>query len=233
MEPPAVFNANALRDEKVKVLRAVRPIEESVRGQYEGYADEEDVAQHSDTATFAALELYVDNWRWQDVPFFLRSGKRMATKATEIIVRFHHVPHLMFPLPPGEEITANFLSICIQPDEGINLRFETKQPGAGMRTRSVEMEYDYATHYGDDALPDAYERLLLDAMQGDASLFARADEIELAWQLIDPVLETWDRPQGPALRIYEPGSWGPGAAEGLLEESGRHWIHCCEDSEEE
>jgi glucose-6-phosphate 1-dehydrogenase len=227
LEPPAAFEADALRDEKVKVLRAVRRFPQSVRAQYRGYYDEEGVEEDSQTPTYAALQLFVDNWRWRGVPFYLRSGKRMAAKATEIAIQFRCVPHLLFPLTPGEEITPNVLHLCIQPDEGIHLRFETKRPGAGMRTRSVDMEFHYAEDFGAGALPDAYERLLLDAMQGDASLFARADEIELAWGIIDPILAAWQQPGALPLAFYEPGSWGPAEADELLAQDGRAWVQRC------
>jgi glucose-6-phosphate 1-dehydrogenase len=228
MEPPAIFAADALRDEKVKVLQAVRPITRSVRAQYGpsaddgGYRDEPGVAPNSQTATYAALQLLIDNWRWRDVPFYLRSGKRMAAKTTQIVIQFKRVPHLMFPQSPGDGITPNILWLFLQPDEGIHLRFEAKEPGAGMRTRSVDMEFHYAEDF-DRALPDAYERLLLDAMQADASLFARADEIELAWGLVDPILAGWEQPDAPPLVFYEPGSWGPAEADELLAQDGRAW----------
>jgi len=227
MEPPALFEADALRDEKVKVLRVARLAARSVRGQYRGYRSEPGVAPDSQTATYAALQLFVDNWRWQDVPFYLRSGKRLARKATEITIQFKCVPHLMFPLPPGKDIAPNILVLCLQPDEGIHLRFEAKEPGAGMRTRSVDMEFHYAEDFGASALPDAYERLLLDAIQGDASLFARADEVELAWGLMDPILASWEGPEAPPLALYEPGSWGPAEADDFLAQNGRAWHHCC------
>jgi glucose-6-phosphate 1-dehydrogenase len=227
MEPPAVFEANALRDEKVKVLRAVRPETRSVRGQYRGYRDEPDVAPDSQTPTYAALQLFVDNWRWRDVPFYLRSGKWLTAKTTEIAIQFKRVPHLMFPIRPGEDITPNVLSLCLQPDEGIHLRFEAKEPGAGMWPRPVDMEFHYAEDFGAGALPEAYERLLLDAIQGDASLFARADEIEMAWGLIDPILAGWERPDASPLVFYEPGSWGPAEADGFLALDGRAWHYGC------
>ncbi|HFD39899.1 MAG TPA: glucose-6-phosphate dehydrogenase, partial [Anaerolineae bacterium] len=226
LEPPARFEAKSLRDEKVKVLRAVRAGRCPVRGQYRGYRDEEGVAPGSQTPTYAALQLFVDNWRWQDVPFYLRSGKRLAAKATEIAIRFKRVPHLMFP-SNGSGPRPNVLSLCLQPDEGIHLRFEAKEPGAGMRTRPVDMEFHYAEDFGATALPEAYERLLLDALQGDASLFARADEIELAWGIVDPILAGWARPDAPPLAVYEPGSWGPVEADALLEQEGRAWLRGC------
>jgi glucose-6-phosphate 1-dehydrogenase len=227
MEPPAVFEADALRDERVKVLRAVRVSERSIRGQYRGYLAEDGVAPDSGTPTYAALELFVDNWRWQGVPFYLRSGKHMAAKTTEIAIQFKGVPHLLFPSSPESQIAPNVLSLCLQPDEGMHLRFEAKEPGAGMRTRSVDMEFHYSEDFGATALPEAYERLLLDAMQGDPSLFARADGIELAWRIIDPVLAGWATPGAPAAALYEPGSWGPAEADRMLAVDGRAWYIGC------
>lgn len=225
LEPPAAFEPKALRDEKVKVLRAIAPVTESVRGQYRGYREEPGVSSDSMTASYAALKLWVNNWRWRGVPFYLRSGKRLAAKTTEIAIQFKCVPHLMLPIERGEDITPNILSMCLQPDEGIHLRFEAKEPGAGMQTRSVDMEFHYAENFGADALPDAYERLLLDALQGDPSLFARADEIEMAWSLIDPILVRWERGGAPSLTFYEPGSWEPLGADDLLSRDDRAW-HC-------
>jgi glucose-6-phosphate 1-dehydrogenase len=223
MEPPALFEADALRDEKAKVLRAVRRCTEGVRGQYIGYRTEEGVAPDSQTPTYAALQCFVDNWRWQGVPFYLRSGKHLAAKTTEIAIQFKHVPHLLFPSSSEAQIAPNVLSLSLQPDEGMHLRFEAKEPGAGMRTRSVDMEFHYAEDFGAAALPEAYERLLLDAMQGDASLFTRADEIELAWRVVDPILADWAGPDAPVLAFYEPGSWGPVEADRMLVREGRAW----------
>jgi glucose-6-phosphate 1-dehydrogenase len=231
MEPPALFEANALRDEKVKVLRAVRPKVESLRGQYQGYRDEKGIARDSETPTYAALRLFVDNWRWQGVPFYLRSGKNMAAKTSEMAIQFKGVPHLMFPQARRDEIVPNILSLCLQPDEGIHLRFEAKIPGAGMRTRPVDMEFHYAEDFGAGVLPEAYERLLLDAMQGDASLFSRADEIELAWELIDPILAVWGQPGVLPPAFYEPGSWGPVEADDLMARDGRAWLYGCGEYE--
>ena len=228
MEPPALFEANALRDEKVKVLRAVHAGSHNVRAQYDGYLAEEGVAPGSQTPTYAALEIFIDNWRWQGVPFYLRSGKSMAAKTSEIAVQYKAVPHLMFPLQPGDKITPNVLSLCLQPDEGIHLAFEAKEPGVGMRAKPVDMEFHYAEDF-QNALPEAYERLLLDALQGDASLFARADEIELAWALIDPILASWTQPDAPPLAVYEPGSWGPSEVDEYLAQSGRAWIQGCQE----
>ncbi len=243
LEPPVAFEATALRDEKVKVLRALRPIrpedtaERTVRGQYvagqvngepvRAYRDEKDVAPNSQTATYAALKLYIDNWRWQGVPFYLRSGKRLAEKRSEIVIQFKSAPHLMFPMPEGQGLNPNILALCIQPDEGMHLQFETKVPGAGMTMRSVDMEFHYFSEFGSDALPSAYERLLLDALQGDASLFSRSDEIELAWSLIDPIIAGWESDVAPKLDFYEPGSWGPETADRLMQRDGRMWRSAC------
>ena len=232
LEPPVAFEARALRDEKAKILRAVPPITESVRGQYRAYRDEEEVAPDSDTATYAALKLWVDNWRWRGVPFYLRSGKRLALKTTEIAIEFKCVPHLMFAIEREKDIRPDVLSLCIQPNEGIHLGFQAKEPGAGMQTRAVSMEFHYAEEFGSGALPEAYERLLLDALKGDASLFARADEIELAWSLIDPVLERWEGEEAPPLAFYESGTWGPSEGDRLLDRDGRAWYQqCCGDGQ--
>jgi glucose-6-phosphate 1-dehydrogenase len=226
MEPPGMLEANALRDEKVKVLRAARCGARHVRGQYRGYREEPGVDPGSDTPTYAALELFLSNWRWQGVPFYLRSGKRLRAKISEIIVQFKNVPLMLFQASSAGQITANILCLCLQPDEGIRLRFETKEPGGGMRTRSVDMEFHYAQDFA-GTLPEAYERLLLDAIQGDASLFARADEIGLAWGLIDPILTAWEESGVPPLAIYEPGSLGPAEAAAMLAENQRAWLTGC------
>lgn len=237
MEPPADFNATSLRDEKVKVLKSVRPIKPSdvgqhtVRAQYRTYRDEPGVADGTETPTFAALKLFIDNWRWRNVPFYLRSGKALADKITEISIQFRHVPHLMFPLPPGALLPPNVLGLCLQPNEGVHLSFETKTPGAGMRTRSVDMTFLYEQDFGKNTLPDAYERLILDALQGDAALFTRSDEIELAWSLVDPILAGWREKNAPALAFYESGTWGPGKADEFIQDDGRDWLHGCSDEE--
>jgi glucose-6-phosphate 1-dehydrogenase len=218
MEPPSVFSARALRDEKVKVLQAVRPIDapDCVLGQYDGYHSEKGVAPDSQTPTYAALRLYIDNWRWQGIPFYLRSGKRLRRKTTEIALQFKQVPHLLFL--ENADLVPNSLSLCVQPNEGMNLRLESTVPGAGMRAAPIDMQFRYGDRFGERVLPEAYERLLLDALQGDASLFARSDEIELAWGLVDPL--TVLRP--PV--IYAPGSEGPVEAERLPSGQGWHWL---------
>jgi glucose-6-phosphate 1-dehydrogenase len=233
IEPPVAFNATALRNEKVKVLEGIRAstpgdiAQTTVRAQYRSetgptYRKEEGVQPASETPTYAALKFYVDNWRWQGVPFYVRSGKMLKTKSTDIVVRFKRVPHLMFPKDYPGIRPPNILTIRVQPDEGMLLAFNMKMPGAGMRTRPVDMEFNYDTDFGNNALPDAYERLLVDALQGDASLFARSDEIELSWRIVDPILASWAAGETP-LAFYEPGSWGPAEADALLARDGFEW----------
>ena len=229
MEPPASLEADALRNEKVKVLSAVRAIAKTdvVLGQYHGYRETPGVAPNSRTPTYAALKLLVDNWRWQGVPFYLRSGRALNQKTTEILIQFKCPPIMMFDMPAERNFTSNLLALCIQPDEGINLRFETKVPDSYQDSRSVDMEFHYRTYFVQGALPEAYERLLYDALKGDASLFARSDEIELAWKLIDPVVRSSTSPETLQPVIYTPGSWGPGEADALLMRSGHIWQTGC------
>lgn len=246
MEPPTTWDATLLRDEKVKVLRAVRPPQgdelatRTVRAQYRSrepggltYREAPGVAPDSETPTYAALQLYVDNWRWQGIPFYLRSGKSLARKMTEVVIRFREVPHMLFDNQAQTGLAQNVLSFCIQPDEGFHLSFQTKVPGAGMHTRPVDMSFHFAPTFGEKALPEAYERLLLDALLGDASLFARADEIEYSWRVMDAIIEGWEAGLGPPLAFYEPGSWGPAEADELLAANHRNWIASCVDSHEE
>jgi glucose-6-phosphate 1-dehydrogenase len=231
MEPPASFNADAVRNEKLKVLQAIRPIstdavaQDTVRAQYRTYRDAPGVAPRSETPTFAAIRLYVDNWRWQGVPFYLRSGKALARKLTEIIIEFRCPPHIMFDFAPGHELLPNSLAIRIQPDEGIHLRFVAKVPDTAQETRAVDMDFHFRESFGDSSLPDAYERLLLDALHGDASLFTRNDEIEAAWKVIDPILQGWTLPDAPPLVFYEVGSWGPAEANIFITCDNRQWLN--------
>jgi glucose-6-phosphate 1-dehydrogenase len=230
MEPPASFNADALRNEKVKVLSSIPQLDakrvatDTVRAQYQGYRQEEGVKPDSMTATFAAVRLEVDNWRWQGVPFYLRSGKYLADKVSEIMIEFKCPPHLMFPNTNGD-ITPNVLVLYLQPDEGLHWRFEAKVPDTAADMRSVDMEFHYAEAFGATPIPEAYERLLLDAISGDAALFTRADEVETAWGLIDPILQTWTSAQTPALGSYERGTWGPPESDALLMREGHTWIN--------
>lgn len=231
MEPPSSFMADAVRNEKVKVFESIRPVAlaDTVRAQYEGYCSHPGVALGSQTPTFAALKLYIDNWRWKGVPFYLRSGKALGQKSSEIIIEFQRPPHLMFHLPEASKFTSNYLSLCIQPDEGIHLRFEAKVPDSSQEMRSVDMDFHYRTSFEDIILPDAYERLLLDALAGDASLFTRSDEIEACWRLIDPLIQGWERGMGPEVVSYPQGSWGPTEAAGLLAREGRGWRSGCQE----
>ena len=230
MEPPHAFEAEALRNEKVKVLSAIRRIhaedvaQHAIPGQYRTYRDEPGVGTESDTATYAALRLYVDNWRWQGVPFYLRSGKALRNKSTEIIIQFRNPPHLLFPLAEDEDIPANTLAIFVQPDEGFHLEFQTKTPEAELQMRKAELEFHYHSAFGVQAIPDAYERLLLDALNGDASLFTRADEIEQAWSIVDPIIAGLGRPDAPRPYYYSEGSWGPVEADRFLATDGRAWL---------
>lgn len=227
MEPPAPFDATSLRNEKVKVLSAIRPIDlnQAIRAQYRGYLDAPGVAPNSQTPTYAALKVAIDNWRWQGVPFYLRSGKALAAKATEITIVFKRPPYRMFQA--FENPTPNILSICIQPDEGIHFQFDAKVPDQNQQMRTVDMSFHYKDSFPQNGLPDAYERLLLDAIQGDASLFARSDEIDNAWQLIDPILSSWENDQGLPVATYKPGTWGPKEADILLAQEGHIWRMGC------
>jgi glucose-6-phosphate 1-dehydrogenase len=237
MEPPLAFEATAVRDEKVKVLRAIRPLigedidQSTVRGQYTGgwvmgeqvtsYREEKNVAPDSQTETFAALRLFVDNWRWAGVPFYIRAGKRLPKRVTEIRIQFKRPPHLTFGRDAMKEVDPNAITLRIQPEEGISLKFGAKVPSAGLRIRSVTMDFQYVTSFLVEA-PEAYERLLLDCMIGDPTLFTRADEVEAAWKLIDPIEAAW-RAGRPPLGLYAGGTWGPDGSAQLLKADGREW----------
>ncbi len=231
MEPPASFEADAVRNETFKLLSSIRPVTltDTVRAQYEGYRQTEGVAPDSQTPTFAALKLYVDNWRWKGVPIYLRSGKSLAAKTSQVIVEFQRPPHLMFRLPDEYKFVPNILSLCIQPDEGIHLMFEAKVPDSDQDMRSVDMDFHYRDSFS-GALPDAYERLLMEAMRGDASLFTRSDGIEAAWKLIDSITAGWETTNIPDMAIYRRGSWGPSEASALLARDGRVWRLGCVDA---
>ena len=236
MEPTSTSNADTLRDEKVKVISAIRPITENevklhtVRGQYMGYRKEPNVAPDSQTATYAAFRLFIDNWRWQGVPFYLRSGKKLKEKISEIIIQFKSPPHMIFPNRTCLEAPSNLFSMSLQPDEGIHIQFEAKVPDTLSKTKSVRMDYNYRDEFGPSPLPEAYERLLLDVLNGDASLFTRADQTELSWELIDPILKGWQSPDAPPLSFYEPGQWGPSESDQLLAAAGHRWMQINEDN---
>ncbi len=237
MEPPATFDAGPVRDEKNKVMHAIRPIEparvseSALRGQYgpgfaegkpvPGYRQEKGVAPDSKTETYAALRLLVDNWRWAGVPFYLRTGKRLAKRVSEIAIRFHHTPHLIFRRSPAG-VEANSLVIRIQPDEGMALTVAAKTPGPDLRLGPVRLDFRYGEVFGGEP-PEAYERLLLDAIHGDATLYAPGDWVEKAWQLLGPVLDVWGEAPGPPLYPYEAGSWGPAEADAFIARDGGAW----------
>ncbi len=229
MEPPPSFNADALRNEKVKVLSSIQPYQtpevplNTVQAQYKGYRNEPGIQPDSTTPTFGALRLEINNWRWQGVPFYLRSGKCLQEKVSQILIEFKCPPHLAFPRAQGK-MSPNVLILYLQPDEGLHWRFEAKVPDTIADMRSVDMEFHYAGTFGQTPIPEAYERLLLDALTGDASLFARADEVEMAWGLMDPIARTWETDQMPPLAFYEPGTWGPAESNALLAADGRTWM---------
>ena len=229
MEAPASFQADAIRNERVKLLNSIRTpqINHTTAGQYEGYCTTQGVAERSRTPTFAAVKLNIDNWRWKGVPFYLRSGKALERKATEITIEFQKPPHLMFGLSDPGDFIPNILSICIQPDEGIHLKFQAKEPDSEQEMEPVDMEFHYDSYFQGQNLPDAYERLLEDALEGDPSLFTRSDGIEAAWKLIDPIINAWEDDGSGPIPTYQPGSWGPQEAEDLLSADGRVWrINC-------
>ncbi|MEB3233573.1 MAG: glucose-6-phosphate dehydrogenase, partial [Leptolyngbyaceae bacterium] len=238
MEPPNSLDADAIRDEKVKVLQATHLADmenlerTATRGQYKagwmkgeqvpGYRDEEGAAEGTTTPTYAALKLSIDNWRWKGVPFYLRTGKRMPKKVTEISIHFKEVPYMMFQ-SATKQTNPNVLSLRIQPNEGITLRFDVKTPGSSLRTRPVDMEFRYGSAFGQPTT-EAYSRLLVDAMLGDQTRFTRGDEVEESWRILTPILQVWDAPAAPdAIPFYEAGSWGPVESELLLNRDDRRW----------
>lgn len=234
MEPPARFDAKAVRDEKVKVLQSIRAmtddevIHNSICGQYRSYRNEPDVEPESRTATYGALRLFIDNWRWNGVPIFLRSGKGMSCRTTQIIINFRQPPHRMFTNDTYSTLSlpGNRLVLQLQPAEGIHIHFETKVPDTDMQIRNSELNFRFSeAQYG--ALPDSYERLLLDALHGDASLFARNDEVIAAWQIIDPIQRCWDSGKISAPEFYEKGSLGPPQADRWITSLGSRWFDLC------
>ncbi|HZS92529.1 MAG TPA: glucose-6-phosphate dehydrogenase [Chloroflexota bacterium] len=238
MEPPSTFTANKVRDEKVKVLDALTLASDDdvsccvVRGQYgrgmidgramPGYRDEPDVAPNSITETYVAAKLMIDNWRWAGVPFYLRTGKRLPKTVSEVAIQFRRAPHVMLPKGAQANPHYNVLVLRIQPDDGLALRIDVKAPGPGMRVRPVDMSFLYKDAFGSHS-PDAYERLLLDAMRGDSTLFARTDEVEMAWALVTHILNAWSKEDVRQLPVYPAGTWGPAEADELLARDGCRW----------
>lgn len=238
MESPISFDAEAVRDEKAKVLRAIHPLSEedvlrhAVRGQYSAgtvqgkhvpaYRGSDNVPEDSNTETFVALKMMVDNWRWAGVPFYLRTGKCLPTRVTEIAIQFKQVPLILFRETPVESLSPNQLILQIQPDEGISLRFEAKTPGFGIETKPVTMEFHYEQAFGTTPIT-GYETLLYGAMQGDATLFLRADFVEMAWQFLQPILDIWGTLPARKFPNYAAGTWGPAGADDLMAADGRQW----------
>ncbi|MDE5096575.1 MAG: glucose-6-phosphate dehydrogenase [Trichodesmium sp. St11_bin5] len=238
MEPPNSLDADSIRNEKVKVVQATRLANlerleySAIRGQYTqgwmkgksvpAYREEGGANPNSTTPTYAALKLNIDNWRWKGVPFYLRTGKRMPKKVSEIAIQFKEVPFLMFQ-SAAKQANPNVLALRIQPNEGVSMRFEVKTPGSSLRTRSVDMDFRYDTAFGKPST-DAYSRLLVDCMLGDQTLFTRGDEVEASWRALTPILSLWDAPAPPeVIPLYEAGTWGPVEAELLLNQDGRRW----------
>ncbi|HSV27603.1 MAG TPA: glucose-6-phosphate dehydrogenase [Sedimentisphaerales bacterium] len=227
MEPPASFDAESIRDERGKLMKSLRPIDGDsaaeffVRGQYAGYRNEKGVAKDSQTETFAAAKLFVDNWRWRGVPFYVRTGKRLARRVTEIAIEFRPVPHSMFASFGLEEMPPNVLVFKIQPEEGISLSLQAKRPGSKVCMGTLAMDMSYKEVFGGEP-PEAYQRLLLDCMAGDQTLFVRRDASEAAWALLMPVLELWER-GGSGLHVYPDGSESFAAADELMARDGRRW----------
>jgi glucose-6-phosphate 1-dehydrogenase len=238
MEPPGSIDAEGIRGEKVKALRSVvvpavsEVAHMSVRGQYDsgwvegkavpGYRQEEGVSRHSQTETYVALKLLVDNWRWAGVPIYARTGKRLPKRVTEVALQFKAVPHLAFPKAAATGLNPNALVLRIQPDEGVTLRFGAKVPGQAFMVRDVLMDFSYGAAFLEEP-PDAYERLLLDAMVGDPTLFIRSDEVDTAWTIVQPILDAWASDDPPPLAGYAAGTWGPRQADTLIERDGRQW----------
>jgi glucose-6-phosphate 1-dehydrogenase len=238
MEPPNTMDADSLRNEKVKVIQSTRLADSrdltysAIRSQYGagaikgksvgGYRTEPNVNPQSTIPTYVAMKFFVDNWRWQGVPFYLRTGKRMPKKVSEIAIQFRDVPLTLFQ-SAAKQVSPNILALRIQPNEGIALKFEAKMPGADLRSRSVEMDFGYGKTFGVEG-SDSYERLLLDCMLGDQTLFTRGDEVEAAWKVVTPALALWDQPSDPILiPQYQAGSWGPLEADMMLNRDGRQW----------
>lgn len=239
MEPPSSLDPESIRDEKVKALQALKPLviegdnPEAVRASYgaglvgglpaKAYIDEEGIPNHSGTETYAALRLYLDNWRWKGVPFYLRSGKRLAMKASEIVVQFTRPPAILFGQDSRLKVSPNLLVIRIQPNEGVTLYLNSKTPGLETKLQPIKLAFGYETTFGSDT-PEAYERLILDALNGDGTLFIRGDEAEMSWGLLSPVLDYWSSQGKNGLETYASGTWGPLAADKLLLASGHEWI---------
>jgi len=244
LEPPSKFEADAIRNEKLKIFQSLRPIDpenvamQVVRGQYlaaslkgkrvNDYRAESNVSPQSKTETFVAMKFFIDNWRWGEVPFYIRTGKNLPTRVTEIVIHFKKTPHFLFTQESAANTLENQLILRIQPDEGILLKFDMKLPGAGFQIKTVNMDFHYSD-LGTITLPDAYERLLLDCIQGDATLFARSDAVEACWAFLMPILSAWENDPKIKLYGYPAGSWGPKAAKALFENPDEEWRYPCKN----
>jgi glucose-6-phosphate 1-dehydrogenase len=238
MEPPVSLDAEPIRDEKVKLLKSIRPISVSdvskqvVRGQYfagmidgqprPGYRQETKVLSDSNVETYVAMKLLIDNWRWSGVPFYLRTGKSLPLSASEVRVQFRKTPHVLFAKECGQKLDANAITLRLQPNEGISLRFNGKVPGTSLQVRPVRMHFSYDSEFG-AYTPEAYERLLVEAMAGDATLFIRRDEVETAWRIVDSIRKGWEGKNLTNREFYSAGTWGPVASDDLLAQEGHHW----------
>src|SRR5437588_5589824 len=238
MEPPQSFNSDAIRDEKVKVMRAIPPLTpeqvaaNTVRAQYTsgvidgqpvpGYKEEKGVAPNSTTETYVALKLFIENWRWADVPFYIRTGKSLPKRSTEVTIQFKRVPHQLYKPSETKGLVPNRLTIKIQPDEGISLKFGAKLPGAARHLSDVDMNFSYASAFGIES-PEAYERLLADCMVGDSTLFIRRDETEMSWCVVDSITNGWKNMPATSVTTYPAGTWGPKETDELIERDGRAW----------
>lgn len=238
MEPPAAFEAEAIRDEKLKVLRAIPLLtpqevtERVVRGQYTagvsegqpvvGYKEEQGVSPNSTTETYVALKLFIENWRWADVPFYIRTGKRLPKRSTEVTIQFKRVPHQLYKPSETAGLVPNRLTIRVQPDEGVTLKLGAKIPGAANQLSSVDMSFSYSSAFGIQS-PEAYERLIADCMLGDSTLFIRRDEIEASWRVIDSITDVWRTLSADTIYPYAAGTWGPEQADELIKRDGRSW----------
>src|SRR5947207_4528951 len=238
MEPPVAFDADAVRDEKVKVMRAIPQLTpeqvaaNTVRAQYTsgvidgqpvpGYKEEKGVAPNSTTETYVALKLFIENWRWADVPFYIRTGKSLPKRSTEVTIQFKRVPHQLYKPSETKGLVPNRLTIRIQPDEGISLKFAAKVPGAARHLNAVDMNFSYTSAFGCES-PDAYERLIADCMTGDSTLFIRRDEVEISWRIIDSITNVWKNMPASTVYPYKAGTWGPPEADELIERDGSQW----------
>ncbi len=244
MEPPVMSDSHSVRNETLKVFQSFRALDEEhiiknvVRGQYvastasgkkfRGYREEEGVGENSKTETYLAMKFYIDNWRWNGVPFYIRTGKRLPTRVTELVIHFRPTPHHIFCSSGGLVSGANQLIIRIQPDEGVLIKFGMKVPGAGFTVQNVNMDFHYAD-LASERLPEAYERLLLDCMQNDATLYSRGDAVEATWKFVDPILKAWNNDPKIPLYGYPSGTWGPEVADKLIEEPDLSWRYPCKN----